>query len=193
MASLAGRAPRALARVANRMRMLIARGIVRVVRDAAGIQIVQVSAMKGETRAELERFQQYGFTSVPLPGAEAVVLFVGGDRAHGFVLSIDDRRYRLQPLEDGEVALYTDEGDSIVLRRDSKIEVTSANEVTIAAATKIRIDCAAALELEGTAITINGTATVVVTSPSVTIQGKDFLTHQHTGVTPGGGNSGGVL
>src|SRR3990167_10989877 len=93
---------RALARVANRIRMLVARGIVRLVDDGAGIQIVQVSAMKGETRAQLERFQQYGYTSVPFPGAEAVVLFVGGDRAHGLVLSIDDRRYRLQSLEPGE-------------------------------------------------------------------------------------------
>ena len=112
---------RALARVANRIRMLVARGNVRLVDDAAGIQIVQVSAMKGETRAQLERFQAYGFTSVPFHGAEAVVLFVGGDRAHGLVLSIDDRRYRLQSLESGEVALYTDEGDKIVLKRDRKI------------------------------------------------------------------------
>jgi len=192
MASLTG-APRALARIANRMRMLVARAVVRLVNDGAGIQIVQVSAMKGETRAELERFQAYGFSSVPFPGAEAVVLFVGGDRAHGLVLAIDDRRYRLKNLQPGELALYTDEGDKIVLKRDRKIEITSGAEVLVTAATKIRIDCAAALELEGSTITINGTASVVVTSPSVTIQGKNFLTHQHTGVQTGAGNTGGVL
>ena len=184
---------RALARVANRIRMLVARGIVRLVDDGAGIQIVQVSAMKGETRAQLERFQQYGYTSVPFPGAEAVVLFVGGDRAHGLVLSIDDRRYRLQSLEPGEVALYTDEGDKIVLKRDRKIEVTSGGEVTVSGATLVRIESEGAIELEAPAVTVNATATVVVTSPSVTIQGKDFLTHQHTGVQSGGSNTGGVL
>ncbi len=192
MASLTG-APRGLARVANRLRMLVARGVVRLVNDAGGIQIVQVSALKGETRAELERFQNYGFSSVPFAGAEAVVLFVGGDRAHGLVLAIDDRRYRIQSLSPGEVAIYSDEGDEIVLKRGNRIEVTSGGEVHVNAATKIRIDCAAALELEGTSVTVNGTATVVVTSPSVTIQGKDFLTHQHTGVQAGGGNTGGVL
>ncbi len=191
MASLS--APRALARVANRVRMLVARAVIRLVNDAAGIQVVQVSALQGETRAQLERFQEYGFSSVPFPGAEAVVLFVGGDRGHGLVLAVDDRRYRIRSLEPGEVALYTDEGDEIVLRRDHKIEVTSAGEVTVSGATLVRVESAGALELEGATVAIAASGAITLSAPSVEIQGHEFLDHQHTGVDTGPGNTGGVL
>lgn len=191
MASTTG--GRGLARVANRMRMLIARAVVRLVNDAGGIQVLQVSALKGETRAQLERFQEYGFTSHPLPGAEAVVLFPGGDRAHGLVLAVDDRRYRLRALAPGEVALYTDEGDTIVFKRDRKIEITSGGEVTVSGATLVRIESAAALELEGATVAIAASSAITLTAPSVEIQGIEFMDHQHTGVATGGGNTGGVL
>ena len=47
-------------------------------------------------------------TSHPLPGADALVLAVGGIRQHPVIL-IDDRRYRVRELAEGEVCLYTDE------------------------------------------------------------------------------------
>ena len=50
----------------------------------------------------------YGITSHPLKGADALVLAVGGIRQHPIVL-IDDRRYRVRELEEGEVCIYTDE------------------------------------------------------------------------------------
>lgn len=62
---------------------------------------------------------------MPLPGAEALAAFIGGNRDHGIVIAVDDRRYRLRGLEGGEVAIYTDEGDKIVLKRGNKIEVTT--------------------------------------------------------------------
>lgn len=47
------------------------------------------------------------------------------------------------------------------------------------------------LEIKGSAINIKNT-TVNIESSQVTIAGKDFLTHKHTGVEPGGGSTGGV-
>lgn len=57
------------------------------------------------------------------------------------------------------------------------------------------------LTMGSSSITINssgvtltyGSNSLVVSSSGVTIQGKPFLTHQHTGVTTGSGDSGGVL
>lgn len=116
-------------RIAN----LVSRGLVSLVNDETKLQELQLALLDEETREAVERFQQYGFTSVPQKGAEAVVLFVGGRRDHGLVLAVDDRRYRLKGLEGGEVALYTDEGDSIVLRRGGTVEVTAATKVVVAA------------------------------------------------------------
>lgn len=115
------------ARIAN----LVARAVVQLVDDGGKLQLVQLGVLADETRSGLERFQQYGLTSVPLPGAEAVVLFVGGRRDHGLVVAVDDRRYRLVGLEAGEVALYTDEGDRIHLKRGGVIEVVAAAKVVV--------------------------------------------------------------
>ena len=57
------------------------------------------------------------------------MLFVGADRSHPVVLAVDDRRYRVQALKDGEVVIYTDEGDRIHLKRERTIEVTTKHFV----------------------------------------------------------------
>lgn len=125
--------------LARRVRLAIGRGIVKLVNDAAGVQKIQLSLMANETRSKIERFQEYGFTSVPLPGAEAAAIFVGGNRDHGIIIATEDRRYRLQGLEGGEVALYSDEGDSIIFKRGNKIEVNTET-LNINASTEVKIE-----------------------------------------------------
>lgn len=114
---------KALAPLVRRMRLALGRGIIKLVSDGAGIQVVQLDLMANETRSKIERFQEYGFTSHPKTGAEAAVIFMGGNRDHGIVVAVDDRRYRIKGLESGEVAIYTDEGDEIRLKRGNVIEV----------------------------------------------------------------------
>lgn len=109
----------------KRVRLMLGRGIIRLVNDGEGIQKMQVSLLKNEIRSLLERFQEYGFSSNPKPGAEAAVMFLGGMRDHGLIVGVEDRRYRIKGLQSGEVAIYTDEGDKIVLKRGNEIEVTT--------------------------------------------------------------------
>jgi len=104
---------------------MAARCVLRLVNDGLKMQAVQVGVLADETIDDVERVQNYGLTSVPLPGAEGICLFLGADRAHGVVIAMDDRRYRLKGLKGGEVALYTDEGDSVVLKRGRIMEATT--------------------------------------------------------------------
>lgn len=113
--------------LARRVAMMVARCVVKMTSDAPAMQEVQASLLEGELRDGMERFQNYGFTSHPHPGAEGVAVFVGGGRDHGLVIAVDDRRYRIKSMKQGEVAIYTDEGDSIHLKRDRCIEVTTLN------------------------------------------------------------------
>lgn len=108
-------------RVAN----MVSRAIVTLVDDSQQMQIVQLGILGDETRAGLERFQNYGFTGVPMDDgkAEAAVVFVGGRRDHGLVIAVDDRRYRLTGLQKGEVAVYNKFGAKVLLKADGSIEV----------------------------------------------------------------------
>jgi phage baseplate assembly protein V len=122
---------------------LAARCVLRLVDDALKMQAVQVGLLDGETGDNMERFQNYGYTSVPLPGAEGVALFLGADRAHGVIIAMDDRRYRLGGLEGGEVALYSIDdqepaGHRIVLRRGGLIEVRG-DVIDLRAATRLHL------------------------------------------------------
>lgn len=85
------------------------------------ITTVQMEGLAGESVSG-ELIQHYGFTSAPLPGAEYIVIPVGGNSNHAVVVASEDGRYRLK-IKDGEVALYTDEGDCVHMKRGRVIEI----------------------------------------------------------------------
>lgn len=125
-----------LRRLGRMIHGLAARCVLRLAVDGAKMQTAQVGLLADETADGVERFQNYGMTSVPLPGAEGVCLFLGGDRGHGVIIAMDDRRYRLAGLQGGEVALYTDEGDTLVFRRGRLVELTT-DVFRVRASTKV--------------------------------------------------------
>jgi len=133
-------------RVRNLMRDGVSRAVLTVVDDAGNMQRVQVSLLEDEVIDGVERFQDYGFTSVPDVGAEATVVFVGADRSHPIVVVADDRRVRKKGLKPGEVAVYHKNGDFIHLKNGNEIEVktktfnVNCTTATIAAGTEISLD-----------------------------------------------------
>ncbi len=94
------------------------RASVVLVNSAGKMQALQLKLRNGEAKENVEHFEPYGFTSKAHAGAEAVTLFFNGDRSHGVAVVVADRRYRLQALQSGEVALYDDQGQVIHLKRD---------------------------------------------------------------------------
>lgn len=110
--------------------------------NAAGrLQTLQVRMLAGEVKDAVEHMEPYGFTSHPHPGAEGVVVFPGGDRSHGVVVVIADRRYRLQGLKPGEVALFDDQGQSVHLTRAGIVIKGAGKPVTVTDAEKLRVEC----------------------------------------------------
>jgi len=123
-----------------RIRMIVSRAIVPLIDDSKNMQIVQLNLMKDETKDSVERVQNYGFTSHPKPDAQAVVLFVSGNRDHGLVVALDDSRYRLKDLPEGGVAVYDFDGNYIKLTEANGIEIEAPNQkVTIKASGDIEI------------------------------------------------------
>lgn len=125
---------KALAPMGRAVSMMVARVVVRLVNDAGGLQVLQVDGLADETLDAVERFQNYGFTSRPRPGAEGIMVSVGGVRSQGVVIAVDDRRYRLRAMAEGEVAMFDDLGQLVHLKRDG-ILVHTALKVVVEADT----------------------------------------------------------
>lgn len=98
---------------------------------------VEMQGLAGESVSG-ELAQHYGFSSAPLPGADYVVIPIGGSSNHCVVIASEDGRYRLQ-LKDGEVSLYTDEGTYIHMQRGRIIEVV-ADELLFKVKNKVRFE-----------------------------------------------------
>lgn len=122
-----------------RLGNMFARGTISRADSAKKMQSLQIRLLSDEVKDDVEHFEPYGFTSNPKPGAEHVTGFFDGDRSHGVVLIAADRRYRLTGLESGEVAIYTDEGDKIELKRGNTIRVTT-NHYEVQAANSIHFE-----------------------------------------------------
>lgn len=161
----------ALRRVGNRVRLMVGRAVVQLVVDTAKLQTVQVQVRSGEVRDDVEHFQHYGFTSVPLPGAEGVALAVGGSTGHLVVICIDDRRYRVVGLAPGEMAIYDDLGQ--------KVHLTRAGMVVDGAGLPITFQNAPSIDFNVDEVRHNGT--------------RIDSSHRHDNVSPGAGQSGTVV
>jgi len=181
---------------------MLSRAVLRAIDDAGGFQLIQVGIRQGELRDGVEHFQPYGFAFRPHAGAQAVVAYLGGCGNHPVALVVADPRHRLRDLETGEVALYTDEGDTIVLRRDRRIEVTAGAQVTVtaptvelAATTKVLIDAPLVevtgnLEVAGNVQAAGNVTDNAGTPQAGTMAGMRTTYNLHTHPDPHGGNTG---
>ena len=133
-----------MAPLARNIQLVVGRCVLQAIDDSKGVQVAKVSLLEGEVK-EMERFQQYGFTSVPKAGAEGIAVFVGGNREHGIVLSIDNRKVRLKGLDDGHVAIYDESGTKIQLKNDGALDIETSS------GGKISIDDAGDVAVEGVA------------------------------------------
>jgi phage baseplate assembly protein V len=136
-------------KVLNKIMNLVSRGYITFSNSANRCQTLQINMSGGEQKSDIEHIEPYGFTSRPLDGAEAVALFLDGDKSHGVVLVAGDRRYRIKSLEKGEVAIYTDEGDYIIFNRNNEINVKTK---------KFIVNADDAIELNTKNLTVNASS-----------------------------------
>ncbi|MBC3494328.1 phage baseplate assembly protein V [Pseudomonas taiwanensis] len=156
---------------------MIARGTVALASAGSMLQTLQMRLTAGEVKDGLEHFEPYGFTSNPKPGAEGVALFLGGDRSHGVVVCVADRRFRLKELKPGEVALYTDEGDSFVFKRGRIVELDTMT---------LKVKAGKAVEFDTPLITTTGR---IESDGDQVAGGISQIDHVHDGISRGDAQS----
>ena len=86
-----------------------------------------VILLGGEKHSAVRLMQHYGFASVPGDGAEAVALFVGGARDNGVVVSTQGPASQIPKLEKGESCLFSQYGQSIIMKKDGSVQVFAAS------------------------------------------------------------------
>jgi phage baseplate assembly protein V len=163
--------------------------------DSKKMQAVQVGALEGEVLENVERLQNYGFSSYPTDG-EGIGLPIGGDRGQMVIVGIEDRGKRKSDLKPGEVVVYNGNGDFIKLGTDNKI-FTKTKESNIEAEDLVNMttknfsvtgpgdstaDCKfkGDISLEGN-LTITGNLTV---TGDVIAGGVSLRNHTHAGGPP---------
>ncbi len=137
----------------------VARATINKSSDDPKMQEMSADFMNNDSREKVERVQNYGFSSVPLPrdekkqqsggssgsaeggeqqkgpAAEALVMFMGGQRNHPVIIGVDDRRHRPRDLKPGENIQYDDQGQAMYLKRDGSY-VVSPKKISLRHATK---------------------------------------------------------
>lgn len=155
-----------------RVMLMIGRCVILATDDSKNIQIISGSFMASELKSGIPKIDQYGLSARPLPGAEAVVVFLGGNRENGIVIATEDRRYRVKNLAEGEICLYTDEGDKIHFKRGNLIEVTTGT-LTVNAASVINLN-APDVNINSLTLNIQATDEVNITTDQLNISSGYF-------------------
>lgn len=104
-----------------------------------GARQLQVRFDGAEIRDNTPLLNSYGFASRPHPGADVVVLFPGGNRAAGFIVATNDRRYQVE-LAGGEVAIHDDQGQRVHLTRAGIVINGGGLPVTVTNTPKLRVE-----------------------------------------------------
>lgn len=164
--------------IMHRLRGLVRRGLITRVDEAPKMRELQVKAGFGDLRDRVEHLEPYGYTSAPLPEAEALLLNVGADRAHTVAAVVADRRHRTLGLGPGDVAMHPAGGATVILRANGGIEITSEQPVTVKTPEFL---------VDGN---IKATGNVSDAVRSMAEDRAIFNVHTHGGVEPGSGVSG---
>jgi phage baseplate assembly protein V len=103
--------------LATSTRLMIGRGILRLVEDAKAIQTAQVDLNADETQDGVEIWHQYGIACNPPDESECLTFCVGGQRDNVIAMCPNDTRYRPRNLSKNNVGLYNDKGLCLVLNQ----------------------------------------------------------------------------
>ncbi|HYW57671.1 MAG TPA: phage baseplate assembly protein V [Polaromonas sp.] len=160
---------------------------------------VQVESLAEEAHSDVEVMETYGDTAVPPDDVqEGLAAFVAGESDHGVVLGWFDKTHRPTDLLPGEVVKYSVFGQRIKFDALGQVLITSgsgstiqmlANGDIVSTPSSGVMKVTGALQVSGN-ISSGGTISALI---DVVAQAISLVTHRHSGVDPGAGNSGGPI
>lgn len=131
---------RLLAPLRRRIALMVRRAVIDLVIDDNPVQTMQLKMYRNEIRHGVERLQEYGLSSVPLEGAQALAACVDGEAGHEVVVATDDRRYRPRKQKPGDVMIYTNANRKDGADTEHHLHFSPADRKTSARAKTIVFD-----------------------------------------------------
>ncbi|EMO4249234.1 TPA: phage baseplate assembly protein [Citrobacter freundii] len=166
---------RTLTALGRRLRLMVDRAVVRMVTDSLGRQNLQIQSLADATNDDVERFQNYGLTTVPPPGSEAIVLALGGRRESLVAIAVEDKTCRPKGLDPGDVRLYHADGLShITLKAGGLIELKG--ETLDATMKAVNYTVEGAFNIKATSMKFDGLCEF---TKDIKVNKKSFLKHFH--------------
>jgi len=150
----------------RRVMLMVGRGTLAMTDDGSGQQRMQVTLLDGETRDASDRVQQYGISSHPPAGSQAVVINVGGQRDHPIIIGVDDPSARPTGLAGGEVMLWSQHGQRAHLQADGGVLITTTDghEVRLMAGGDMLFKAPGKIRMETPRLEVTGD----IVAPSIT-------------------------
>lgn len=105
----------AINRLYRQVLLMIGRGRLTLTDDSGVVQYDQVRLGENELRDNVPNVQQYGFSSNPPVGTDAILAFIAGDRSNGCIIATNNQTYRIKNLMQGGVAVYDMYGNKIIM------------------------------------------------------------------------------
>lgn len=183
----------------RRIQQVVGRGRSTDANDAGPVQTMQVRMGADELIGDLPRAAEYGFTSVPPVGTDAIVLFLGGERSNGIVVATNNQQFRMKALGNGDVAIYDNRGQSVLLSADGiVIDAGGSRPITLQNATRVDVNSPLhanqGLHIDGVIeqtsadpVTLGGPVTSAgeISAPDVKLGGLSVKTHRHISASSG--------
>lgn len=158
---------RLLAPIKRRITGMLTRAIVTNIVEDLQRQNLQVKMHADESGDNIERFQNYGLSSHPPVGAEAIVAALGGNLSGLVAIAVEDKKVRPQG-EIGDVFLYHLEGHRIRLTGDGQIIVTAKS---------VLFEVENSFNVQATDVTFNCSNSFNIISPESLIDGPLHVTN----------------
>jgi len=129
-----------IGQLGRRVLLMLARGTITLVDDTKPVQMLQVRVNALELIPDVPRFAEYGFTSNPPTGTQAVIASKNGDRNDGICIATSNAKYRMTQLATGEVAIHDNIGQSVYLTAEGIVINGGGNPMTITNTPEITAD-----------------------------------------------------
>lgn len=117
--------------VVDRIMSLFSMGTVARVDDSNALQLIDVDGPGDEDFQEVERLQPYGITANVPDGSEVICIHINGLREHPIAIVIDSSEHRITGLKKGEVCVYSQHGNTILLNEDGEIILNGGEESAV--------------------------------------------------------------